>query len=125
MATTNISFCAAQTIISAADVSDGDAVGCFCLGALGHPGGVVDIVWDPSNGVTDNLRVKVRGSVDGTTVDNVPVTNFEITVNATDPHASFQIEKLYWFQLDLTLSGTPSDQGLVTAKVMPWEFTSA
>lgn len=128
MATTQISWCAAQTILNAVDMSDGDGAGanggCFCLGSQNFPGCMVQVFADFSGGTTDNLRTQVFHSVDGTNVDTVPLTQFDLTGGA-DKRISFPLEHVFWFRVDCSMTGTPSDKGVVTVQVLPWEYTSA
>ena len=72
---------------------------------------------------TDNLEVKVYGSLDGTNYDDTPIYSFVID-NGTDPNqVSFIVRDLAHFRIGLKSSGT-TDTIDVQVKYQPWRWQS-
>ena len=94
------------------------------LETSGYEGAHVIIEVDFVAGPTDDLKVKLYGSLDGTDFDDIPIYEFTID-NGTDPcQVSFIVSGLAHFRLGFQHTGS-TDSHNVRAAYQAWYWESS
>jgi len=117
------SFCA-HTKCFTCDASAG-GVGDISFGAQGIWGAHVQVSWDTSAGQTAALGVNVFGSADGTLLDTIAITQYQMpVVVSSQVISSFILEDLYHAEISCKTVGGVS-AGDVSVSYSAWDYTSA
>jgi hypothetical protein len=94
------------------------------LVTLGYEGAHVVVEVDADAGPTDDVDVKIYGSLDGTDYDDTAL-NSQTIDTATDPNQiSFVVKDLAHFRIGATQTGA-TDSHNVRAYYRAWRYTSA
>lgn len=125
MATISKAWGSESTIMNAVSVTTGSLSSAVDLKTNGFEGAVVTV--SATFGTTDDLDIEVLSSNDDSTYDDATygVTRFVMPhTNSATKRTSFVVRDLPCFKLYCKRTGT-TDTITVTAKAMPWRWSSA
>jgi len=90
----------------------------------GHEGAHVIVEIDYDSSPTDEVKIKLYGSLDGSNYDDTPIWEMQADKSVDPQQLSFIVKDLAHFRLGFQQTGS-TDSHNVRAYVQPWNYISS